>query len=139
VRADLSGHAHVWRRAGARTERAEHRFPNWFLLTGAALDLLSHLPAERISASDWRERRAALDGLHGTSMAVVELEGAADDPDAYRYLVLTEHFAELETTLVEMSNKRDGGEARTLGDLRGLVLVWDPVEQFLTLTGRTYF
>ena len=26
-----------------------------------------------------------------------------------------------------------------MSDLRGLILVWHPIEQFLTLTGRTYF
>src|SRR5205823_4431395 len=73
-------------------------------------------------------------------LAVVELEPPASaDVDAYRYLVLTDQLQELETALVEMSNKRDGGGAQTLADLRGLVLIWHPIEQFLTLTGRTYF
>ena len=71
---------------------------------------------------------------------MVELDWPyAADEDAYRYLVLTTNLDEVETALVEMSNKRDGGEAQTLADLRGLVLVWHPIEQFLTLTGRTYF
>ena len=30
-------------------------------------------------------------------------------------------------------------EAQSLSDLRGLVLVWPPIEQFLILSGRTYF
>ena len=54
----------------------------------------------------------------------------------YRYLVLTSDLGEVETALVEMSNKRDGGQAQSLADLRGLVLVWHPIEQFLSLTGR---
>ena len=62
-----------------------------------------------------------------------------DDKDAYRYLVLTSNLAEVETTLLETANKRDGDEAQSLAELRGLVLIWEPVEQFLTLTGRTYF
>ena len=53
--------------------------------------------------------------------------------------MLTTNLDEVETALVETSNKGDGGEAQTLADLRGLVLVWHPIEQFLTLTGRTYF
>src|SRR5207302_7539437 len=61
------------------------------------------------------------------------------DEDAYRYLVLTSGLDEVETALVETANKRYGGEAETLADLRGLVLSWTPVEQFLTLTGCTYF
>lgn len=136
VDADHAGHARVWRRVGSLLEATEHRFPNWFLTT--SLDLLAHLPAQRLSG-DWLR---AAHGQVATSapLAVVELEPPASaDVDAYRYLVLTEQLQELETALVEMSNKRDGGGAQTLADLRGLVLIWHPIEQFLTLTGRTYF
>src|SRR5438445_12217260 len=136
VDADHAGHARVWRRVGSLLEATEHRFPNWFLTT--SLDLLAHLPAQRLSG-DWLR---AAHGQVATSapLAVVELEPPASaDVDAYRYLVLTDQLQELETALVEMSNKRDGGGAQTLADLRGLVLIWHPIEQFLTLTGRTYF
>jgi DNA polymerase, archaea type len=137
VSADTNGTARVWRRVGQRTVLSQHRFANWFLLTGAALDLLSHLPIEHLPASALREPHARMEPANG--LAVVELDSLNEDPDAYRYLALTSRYAELETTLVEMSNKRHGDEAQTLADLRGLVMVWDPVEQFLTLSGRTYF
>jgi DNA polymerase, archaea type len=136
VDADLTGRGRVWRRTGSVVEATEYRFPNWFLTT--SLDLLTHLPAQRLSA-DW------LRDAHGqvaikAPLAVVELDPrASKDEDAYRYLVLTDQLQELETALVETSNKSDGGEAQTLADLRGLVLIWHPIEQFLTLTGRTYF
>lgn len=136
VEADQTGRARVWRRAGTRIETTEHRFPNWFLTT--SLDLLAHLPARRLRA-DW------LRSAHGRvavadPLAVVELDPpATSDEDAYRYLVLTNQLQELQTTVVETLNKRDGDEAQSLADLRGLVLIWHPIEQFLTLTGRTYF
>jgi DNA polymerase elongation subunit (family B) len=136
VDADTAGHARVWQRNADRIEVSEHRFPNWFLTT--SLDPLAHLSAHHIDA-------ATLRGAHGQlhpseSLSVVELDwpGASDD-DVYRYLVLTRNLDEISTALVEMSNKRDGGDAQTLADLRGLVLVWHPIEQFLMLTGRTYF
>jgi uncharacterized protein YprB with RNaseH-like and TPR domain len=136
VDADTSGRARVWRRDGERAELTEHHFPNWFLTT--SLDLLAHLPARWLDA-DW------LRSTHGQveleePLAVVELDASGmSEGDAYRYLVLTSNLREVETTLVETANKRDGDEAQTLADLRGLVLVWDPIEQFLTLTGKTYF
>jgi uncharacterized protein YprB with RNaseH-like and TPR domain len=136
VDADTSGRARVWRRLGEQVEYSEHRFPNWFLTT--SLDLLAHLPARRLSA-DWL-RSSNGHVLLEEPLAVVELESSQrPEGDAYRYLVLTTNQQELETTLVETANKRDGEEAHTLADLRGVVLIWDPVEQFLTLTGRTYF
>jgi DNA polymerase elongation subunit (family B) len=135
VDADTSGHARVWRRIDEQVEFSQHTFPNWFLTT--SLDLLAHLPARRLSA-DW------LRSAHGQltmsePLAFVELDSRAVELDAYRYLVLTTRLDEVETTLVETANKRDGDEAQSLADLRGLVLIWDPIEQFLALTGRTYF
>jgi DNA polymerase, archaea type len=136
VDADEHGRARVWRRLGERVELTEHTFPNWFLTT--SLDLLAHLPVRWLSA-DW------LRAAHGQirlnePLAVVELEGDTHaEEDAYRYLVLTSNLKEVETTLVETVNKRDGDEAQSLADLRGIVLVWEPIQQFLALTGRTFF
>jgi hypothetical protein len=136
VDADNAGLARVWLRNGGRVEAREHRFPNWFLTT--SLDLLAHLPAQRLRA-DWLRTRHGSVAVTG-QLSVVELEPPAiPADDAYRYLVLTSHLDEVETALVEMANKRDGGEAQTLADLRGLVLICHPIEQFLTLTGHTYF
>jgi DNA polymerase I len=137
VDADTTGRARVWRRVANHVEASDYRFPNWFLTT--SLDLLAHLPAVHLGAE---RLRAAHGQLHLVeTLAVVELDWPVEsaDADAYRYLVLTSNLDEVESTLVEMSNKGDGGEAQTLADLRGLVLVWHPIEQFLTLTGRTYF
>ena len=136
VDADANGRARVWRRLGEHVELSEHTFPNWFLAT--SLELLAHLPAERLNA-DWLRQQHGHIQVH-EPLAVVDLETSGPaDQDAYRYLVLTSNLAEIETTLLETASKREGEEAQTLAELRGLVLIWEPVEQFLTLTGRTYF
>src|SRR6202040_3873143 len=88
---------------------------------------------------------AALRAAHGQfdvvePLSIVELDSPyAPDAGVYRYLMLTTRLDEVETALVEISNKLDGGAAQSLADLRGLVLAWHPIEQFLALTGRTYF
>ncbi len=102
-----------------------------------SLDLLAHLPAQHLTAEMLRDAHGQLNA--DAALAVVELDCPLADEDAYRYLVLTTNLDEIERDLVETSNKRDGGDAQTLADLRGLILVWHPIEQFLTLTGRTYF
>lgn len=136
VDADNNGRARVWRRVGDQVERSDHAFPNWFLVT--SLDLLAHLSAEHHTAEWLRASRGHITLTQ--PLAIVELDSdTAEDVDAYRYLVLTTNLAEVETALVETANKRDGSEAESLADLRGLVLMWHPIEQFLTLTGRTYF
>jgi len=135
VDADSRGRARVWRRFGDHTEATEHRFPNWFLTT--SLDLLAHLPVQQLTAEALRAAHGQL-SVTG-AVTAVELDCPQADEDAYRYLVLTTNLDEIETDLVDTSNKRDGGDAQTLADLRGLILVWHPIEQFLALTGRTYF
>lgn len=137
VDADASGQARVWRRVGERIEVTAHEFPTWFLTTG--LDLLAHLPARRLDAGWLRAAHGRV--TTADFLTVVELEDSrhSGNADAYRYLVLTSNLAEVETALVETANKREGAEAQSLADLRGLVLIWHPIEQFLTLTGRTYF
>jgi DNA polymerase I len=145
VAADASGRARVWRRLDEqRVELTEHRFPNWFLTT--SLDLVAHLPARRMSTQELRcaHRAAALD-LGGDGMRIVELQGgvlrqAQDERGVYRYLVLADTLAEVEPALLDAWNKQTSAEhARSLAELGGLVAIWPPVEQFLLLTGRTYF
>jgi uncharacterized protein YprB with RNaseH-like and TPR domain len=136
VDANANGRARVWRRLDDRVELTEHAFPNWFLIT--SLELLAHLPAEHRGADWLRQSHGQLDMRE--PLVVVELDSPpTNDEAAYRYLVLTNDIGEVETALLEMASKRDGEEARSLADLRGLVLIWSPIEQYLTLTGRTYF
>jgi DNA polymerase I len=136
VDADNTGHARVWRRIDDQIELSDHRFPNWFLAT--SLELLAHLPTVHLEADALRAAHGQLNLTEPLSVVELDWPDSADE-DVYRYLVLTNNLDEVETTLLETSNTGDGGEAQTLADLRGLVLVWDPIEQFLTLTGRTYF
>jgi DNA polymerase, archaea type len=133
VTATNDGHARVWRRLPDGTlELSEHRFPNWFLATD--LDLFGHLTPRRLSG---RDVASAHGQLPPNGLRVVELAGGGRD--AYRYLVLTDRLAEIEAELLDTYNKRVSGQATSLSDLRGLVLAVPPVEQFLLLTGRTYF
>ncbi|MBV9355423.1 MAG: ribonuclease H-like domain-containing protein, partial [Chloroflexi bacterium] len=134
VSADTSGLARVWRRIpGGGVAATDHRFPNWFLATD--LELVGHMPVREIAS-------AALGGAGDEladvgALGVVQLE---DEPvDAYRFLVLTERLAEVEAAILDTYNKRVSGQLQSLAELRGLVLVLPPVEQFLVLTGRTYF
>ncbi|MBV9542861.1 MAG: hypothetical protein JOY61_00605, partial [Chloroflexi bacterium] len=138
VDADTNGRARVWQRDADSVRLTEHRFPNWFLTT--SLDLLAHLPAVRWPAEALRSAHGKLAGIDIDGLAVVVLDSSRpSDPSSYRYLVLTTCMSEVETALVETANKRDGGDAQTLDDLRGLVLTCDPVEQYLILSGCTYF
>ncbi len=135
VSADTSGLARVWRRTpGGGLAATDHRFPNWFLATD--LELVGHMTVRQLAP-------AALGGdgdrlADVGALGVVELEDEPVD-DAYRFLVLTERLAEVEAAILETYNKRVSGQLQSLAELRGLVLVLPPVEQFLVLTGRTYF
>ncbi|GAC1323714.1 MAG: DNA polymerase domain-containing protein [Chloroflexota bacterium] len=141
VEADNSGRARIWRRVDGRVEVSEQRFPNWFLATG--LDLLAHLAIRPVDAEVLRRAHGRLDEVAPPpdGVSVVELDGTLLGPDdeAYRYLVLVDNFDDVSTALAEMSNKRDGAEAQSLNDLRGMLLSWSPAEQFLMLSGRTFF
>jgi uncharacterized protein YprB with RNaseH-like and TPR domain len=137
VDADGAGRARVWRRVDDRVELTEHQFPNWFLTT--SLELVAHLDAQPLSGAWLRTADKPLARLEAP-LSIVELDWSSSEAeDAYRYLILTTRLAEVETALVETANKRYGGDAQGLSDLRGLVLCWPPIEQFLMLTGRTYF
>ncbi len=133
VAANRSGHVRVWRRRGERTKESRERFPAWFLTSHA--DLLAHLPVRWLSAADFGFFRTTLGTVD--AVTVVELEGGR--PEAFRYLVLTDALDEVESTIVETWNKRSGSQAQSFADLGDVVAIWPPVEQYLMLTGRTYF
>jgi DNA polymerase I len=136
VDANTRGQARIWRRLpSGQVESTPLRFRNWFLSTN--LDLVAHLPARHVTAAAWRAAHGALDEQE--TLTVVELDVVAGHEDSYRYLVLASSLDDVEIDVVETANKRDGGEAQSLADLRGLVLVWSPIEQFLIASGLTYF
>ena len=129
------GRARVWRRVGERIET--HRPPFSQLVSdhqpGAA-----GAPARRapVGASALRAAHGELEPDAAAGGRRARLAPRPTTRTSYRYLVLTTQPGRGRDGLVETSNKGDGGEAQTLADLRGLVLVWQPIEQFLTLTGR---
>ena len=140
VSASRSGIARIWRRVGERTIYEETRFPSCFFL--AEPELLDGLNPDRIDAD---ARRAGIPEVP-SGLGVVELEGAG----AYRWLVLTTRLAEVEARMLAAWRRRGGPEpgraerggaehGRGLGDLRGAVYLRSPVEQYLALSGRTYF
>ncbi len=134
VSADTAGRARVWRRTSdSRVEVDEHRFPNWFLTS--EVDLLAHLPVEPMSVAELRAAHGAIEPIEGIRLVRLE-DGEAD---AFRYLVLAERLDDVEPALLDTWNKRTGAQELSLADLRGVVALWPPVEQFLLLTGRTYF
>lgn len=136
VEADQPGQVRLWRRTASGVECTHRRYPGWFLTS--SLDLLAHLPVQHWSADVLRSAHGELPTPD--DLCVVELDGPAlDSEDTYRYLVLSPRLDEVETVLLETYNKGTGSEAERLADLRGLVLTWPPVEQFLLLSGCTSF
>ena len=123
-----TGLARAWRREGAVTVYEEVPFPNWFLLSDASL--LAGLAPEQIHADSLRSGVPVLP----SGLAVVELDG----PGVYRWLVLTTRLPDVEAHMLA-AYRGDAGDARALADLRGPVYVRPPVEQYLTLSGRTYY
>jgi DNA polymerase elongation subunit (family B) len=136
VSAGRNGHARVWRRLAdadggpSQVALEEDRFPGWLFLADASV--LGSLKPERL------DRRALLAGVPEipSGLAVVDLEG----PGVYRHLVLTTRMPEVEARILEAYRKRGGGApARGLTDLRGVVYARPLVEQYLAISGRTYF
>jgi DNA polymerase I len=128
VSASRNGLARVWRRDGEATLFEEVAFPNWFLL--AEPELLQGLDVESIDAEALRHGTPVL----RSAVGVVQLDGLG----AYRHLVLTTRLAEVEARILATA-RRDGRGVRSLGDLRGSIYLRAPTEQYLALTGRTYF
>lgn len=125
VWAALSGHAIVWRRlpdSGALV-REDARFRPWLLLD--RLDDLAHLGAG-----------LAPEGDASAAVTWRELSG----PGRLRYLVSAADGRMLVRAVLDGASRRLGrhvGHVRDLG--QEAVLSLSPEEQYLTLTGRTYF
>ena len=127
VWAEPDGRAFVWRRLPetGRLVRDVVRFRPWVLIS--TLDDLAHL-GPRLSP----ER----DDPAPDQVTYRELAG----PGALRYLVSADNLPALSTAILTGATRRLG---RSLGHLRDLpddeVLVLPPEEQYLVITGRTYF
>ncbi|HZO31492.1 MAG TPA: 3'-5' exonuclease, partial [Chloroflexota bacterium] len=136
VSASRDGRARVWRRipdadggpGGVVLE--QERFPGWLFLADASV--LAPLKPERL------DRSALLAGMPEvpSGLAVVDLQGAG----VYRHLVLTTRMSEVESKVLAAYRTRSGGApTRGLADLRGVVYARPLVEQYLAISGRTYF
>ncbi|HEY3117043.1 MAG TPA: DNA polymerase domain-containing protein [Chloroflexota bacterium] len=126
--ADRAGHARVWRRVGDQVLYEEDSFPNWLLLTHR--EVLDGLPTQELPRSVLNERPQAPAG----SIGVVTLEGA----NPFRYLVLTNDLERVERHVASAVHDAHETE-RYLEPISQIVYVRPPVEQYLTISGRSYY
>ncbi|MCC7371174.1 MAG: ribonuclease H-like domain-containing protein [Chloroflexi bacterium] len=137
VSASRDGRARVWRRlpapdgSGSRVVLEEDTFPSWLFLADASV--LAPLKPEKLDRSVLLAGHPA---LPPSGLAVVDLEGGG----VYRHLVLTARMADVESCVLAAYRKRNGSvPARGISDLRGVAYSRPLVEQYLAVTGRTYF
>jgi hypothetical protein len=125
VWAEADGHAVVWRRLPETDElrREEARFRPWIVLD--RLDDLRHLGGG-----------LAPEGTAGALVTYRELDG----PGTLRYLASAEDGRALAAAVLEGAAMRLGRRVGHLRDLgKDAVLVLPAEEQYLVVTGRTYF
>ena len=123
VWAEGNGRATVWRRENGRLVREEERFRPWLLLD--RLDDLRHL------GSGLRP-----DGERDATVWFRELEGAG----ALRFLVSARDARTLKAAVLHGAAERLGTRLTALRDLgQESVLALPPEEQYMVVTGRTYF
>ncbi len=128
VTADREGHARVWRRVDGRVIYEEEPFPNWFFLSRR--ELLGELPVVEIEPSGVLSAPELPTG----GIGLVRLRG----DNHFQYLVLTDRPDEVEARVVEAA-KLARAENEAEEPASRLIYVRPPVEQYLTITGRTYF
>ncbi len=128
VTADRHGRARVWRRVAGQVICEEAHFPNWLLL--GRRDLLDGLPTYDLPLAALDSPPIPPPGIVG----VIELQG--ENP--LRYLALTQRLEELETH-VAAAIQRGHEEERFTEGTSQLMYVRPAIEQYLTITGRTYF
>ena len=125
VHADLDGRVRVWRRIARTGELVceRERFRPWLLLD--RLDDLRHL-GNRL-------------GPEAEGMAPIR-HGELRGPGELRHLVSADDGHELTAALLRGASNRLGRRLTHLGELgQGSILALPPEEQYLVLTGRTYF
>jgi DNA polymerase I len=128
VTADRQGRACVWRRVAGRVVCEDERFPNWFLLSRP--ELLRDLPVRELHSSDL----ASTPDLAPGEIGLVRLNGE----NHFQHLVLTDRLDEVEAHVLEAA-KLMRGENEAEEPASRLLYVRPPVEQYLTVRGRTYF
>lgn len=126
VWANREGKAIIWRREGRQILRTIERFYPWIL--ASSLDDLSHLGAA-----------LQLFGVSNGEKALVryrELDGPAN---FYRFLLCARDGRTLERTLLDGASHRLGHRINSINGLENEYYRVGPVEQYLMLSGRTYF
>jgi DNA polymerase I len=131
VWADGDGHATIWRRIAATGAlvREEARFRPWLLLD--RLDDLQHLGAALSPAASANAN---------TRVIYHELRDNADHTPALRYLVRAHTLQTLTSAVLHGASRRLRRRVEHVRELgKQSVLALPPEEQYLAVTGRTYF
>lgn len=128
VMANRRGRARVWRRINGHVLYEEPRFANWLLL--CCPELLGDLPVTEVSAASIRDRVVVPDG----AVYVVRLAGSLP----FSVLVMTSRLDEVEAHLTDAARRAIDSGAITQ-PLSNVLYVRPAEEQYLTITGRTYF
>ena len=126
VWANREGKAIIWRREGKQILRTIERFHPWIL--ASSLDDLAHLGSA-----------LQLLGTSNGEKALVryrELDGPAN---FYRFLLFARDGRTLERTLLDGASHRLGHRVNSINGLEDEYYRVGPVEQYLMLSGRTYF
>ena len=127
VWADRDGQVAVWRRVGGRIACEKDRFRPWLFSTSLA-DVAHLGSALSPEGQGGAERGSA-------QITYRELEGP---DDAYRFVLAAGTARGLERAILAGAGARRGRPVANLRELDGYHRV-GPVEQYLMLTGRTYF
>ncbi|MFN8525347.1 MAG: DNA polymerase domain-containing protein [Chloroflexota bacterium] len=136
VSAGRDGIARVWRRVGSQVKQDTARFPNWFFL--ADKGLLDGLNPAALTRDDIATASGDVPG----GLGIIELGGSGP----FKWVVLTNRWADVEAHVLNRVGQRP--TARTPGRLSnrsslsaldGLTYARTPAEQYLSITGRTYF
>ena len=126
VWANREGRALVWRREGEQIVCTTERFHPWLL--ASSLDDLSHLGAALQPSTTASGAKVVL--------SYRELDGPAD---SYRFLLFARDGRTLERTVLDGASRRLGRRVNSLQDMQDFYYRVGPVEQYLMLSGRTYF
>lgn len=142
VFANKNGQATVWRRINGELLVEQDNFACWCLLAG--LEYTQNLPMRVFEQPLLPEQFKALlsevaatAGQNGNTPLgwIVPLAGDA----FYRYLLLTTRMAEVERAIVANYNRIHTATARGFYEMNDLVYSRPQAEQYLMITGRTYF
>ncbi len=126
VWASRAGDAVTWQRRGDAIQASHERFRPWVYAT--TLDDL-----ERAGA------RVEPMPLDGPDTAALSYHAFDDERGTYCFLLSGRNWQALEQPLVRGASRRLGRDVKSLLDLDDRYYHVGPVEQYLMLTGRTYF